>query len=120
MYPVSSGFPEGYHLENLHDSTPKVRNSYGKIKGVYCCEDLSQICSKSNLTAELCLDRFAHSPADYSCSNSSAAVNASYECVITADCAGGIKGSQTSSIAVRYGNADNLCSSEGYLKVGGC
>ena len=117
----SSGSIESFRLEALHDGTPNVSYARSKIKGVYCCEDISQICSKSEITAESCLDRFADSSAGHSCKNSSAAVNASYECVITADCDRTyVSGSIyiTSSVAVRYGDADNLCNDSGYLKVG--
>ena len=120
---ISSGgyLGEDYHLEALHDGTPNVNYARSKIKGVYCCEDISQICSKSEITAESCLDRFADSPAGHSCKNSSAAVNANYDCVITADCDRTRITSSTyitSSVTVRYGDADNLCNDSGYLKVG--
>ena len=111
-------FGEAYNPVTLHHGTPNVSYERNKIKGVYCCEDLSQICSKSDLTAESCLDRFADSPAGHSCKNSSAAVNASYECVITAEC--GSTNIQTSSVAVRYVDVDKLFHEAGYLKVGAC
>ena len=122
MYPLASGSPEGYYLEALHDGTPEVSYAANKIKGVYCCEDLSPICSKSDVTAASCLDRFGDSSASGACSNSSAAVNASYECVITADCSidGANRETQPNNVAVRYGDVDNLCNHSGHLKVGEC
>jgi len=121
-YPLSSGSSEEYYIEALHDGTPNVSYARNKIKGVYCCEDMGQICSKSDVTAASCLDRFEDSFASDTCSNSSAAVNASYECVITADCRIGGSNSETqaNSVAVRYGDVDNLCNNSGHLEVGGC
>ena len=121
-YPLSSGSSEEYYIEALHDGTPNVSYARNKIKGVYCCEDMGQICSKSDVTAASCLDRFEDSFASDTCSNSSAAVNASYECVITADCriGGSNSETQTNSVAVRYGDVDNLCNNSGHLEVGGC
>ena len=94
-----------------------------RVNGVYCCEDLSDLCNKSDIVNDdSCFDRFQDSSADDSCKDETAAVNNDYKCEISAYCksVAGTYYPYLSTATVSWHNTARLRNCNGSLKVGGC
>ena len=72
-----------WHLTN---GNIRYGQSDHNFRGVYCCSDLSDLCSKSDVVNNTgCTTQFDSSPASDTCNNVSMSTD-SKNCVITADC----------------------------------
>ena len=116
-----------WHLTNnrtRHKSTGAI-----DVRGVYCCSDLSDLCDKSEVDDDSCLDRFRSSSADDTCKNESASIDGLHQCTIEADCETyqqtSLSGDpqtwyEEASITVHWSDVDDLHNCKGELELGGC
>ena len=89
------------------------------VKAVYCCEDLSDLCNRSDI-ADACLDGFMQSPANAWCNNVSAGVDSNDQCVITAECRDANANFPSVSVTAKLSDVDDLRNCSGSLEVAGC
>ena len=103
----------------LTDGRLRTTNTPYKVKGVYCCENFSDLCNKSDI-ADSCLERFMRSPGSHWCRNVSAGFDSDGWCAITAECANGSGGYPSTSVTVKLADADDLRNCSGSLGLGDC
>ena len=103
----------------LTDGRLSQTNTSYKVKGVYCCEDFSDLCNRSDI-ADSCLEMFTRSPGSYWCSNVSAGFDSDGRCAITAECANGSGGYPSANITVKLADADDIRNCAGSLELGDC
>ena len=104
---------------HLTDDTERHRSGNAHIRDIKCCSDLG-ICNKSDLTEDMCTDKFNSSPPS-DCTRTSTTISPTYECLFEADCSyttdSGTTETNTSSLYVLWGNADNIVNCNGSLKL---
>ncbi len=103
------------------------------IRGIYCCTEDSDICDRSEITAQACLDKYYDSPASEDCRNETASVS-NFRCNIGAECPGSenrceegssgddcdVDGWKETSIIATFKEALALNSCNGALTKGDC
>ncbi|TGG93761.1 MAG: hypothetical protein ERJ67_03805 [Aphanocapsa feldmannii 277cV] len=106
-----------WHLETYKQ---REWNGDANIRGVYCCEDLSDLCNISDIVdADSCLERFAQSPAANKCDPPKVTVFGGDQCKFTTSCDTHIF--RTSLIVKWIDVPDNLYSCyPGLLQLGPC
>ena len=106
---------------HLTDNDIRRSSSRYKIKWVYCCEDLSDLCNGSDIVnVTSCLERFKGSDAGASCSGPAASVDTDYRCKFTASCEKQNGESRNASATVSWRDVDDLHNCAGHLEVGEC
>ena len=106
-----------WHLTN---DTTRQGTSDHNFRGVYCCSDLSDLCSISDIVnATSCTTQFDSSPASDTCNNVSMS-RSTKNCVVTADCleATGSTDRNTSALKVYYHHTDEVQNCHGDLMKG--
>ncbi len=97
----------------------RSKSSGYKIRGIYCCKDLSEICDTSELSDVECAKRYRSSPADDTCQWPTAGYESPKYCKIEATCETG-NGLVRTSITVDYADTDDLRNCDGTLQVDEC
>ena len=107
---------------HLTDGDKVKKWDYNEIREIHCCEDLSDLCKKSDIvTADSCLSRFMVSHASGTCTNPSASVKShTYECEIAAECETSNQGGQPASITVSWPKTDDVRNCNGTLQTNSC
>ncbi len=106
-----------WHLTN---DTTRQGTSDHNFRGVYCCSDLSDLCSISDIVnATSCTTQFDSSPASDTCNNVSMS-RSTKNCVVTADCleATGSTDRNSSALEVYYHHTDDVQNCHGDLMKG--
>ena len=114
-------FPSSYTLY-LNNGTA-VGRPLIQVSGVYCCEDLSDLCNKSDIVNDdSCFDRFQNSSANDSCKDETVVANNENKCEISAYCKGvaGVYYTFRSRATVSWHNTEKLNNCNGDLQIQGC
>ena len=109
-----------WHLND--DSKRSSGTGIYNVRNVYCCADLSDLCNKSDIHTQACVDEFEKSSAASTCRNTYAGVNSNNrQCDIHSECQliNGYDYTNT-SIAAKFSETETLVNCKGYLKVGSC
>ena len=105
---------------HLNDGEMRENSGGYFIQGISCCRDLSDLCNKSEINADSCLDRFEDSRVDESCTDLYAGVNSIHQCVIRARCPDSNGDQNWQIVAVDWRDASKLTYCNGTLQVDGC
>ena len=105
------------------DNGTAVERPLIQVSGVYCCEDLSDLCNKSDVANDIsCFDQFQNSSANDSCKDEIVTANDENKCEISANCKG-IEGTYypfLSTATVSWYNTAKLKNCDGDLKIEEC
>ena len=113
---------------SLSDGRTRKTSNLFPTESVYCCEDLSELCNKSDIVNDAsCLDQFLASPASQFCSQSQARRSGDDDCAILTECkpperseGGSYQGGILTSTTVSWSDTAKLHSCGAGLIVGEC
>ncbi len=106
----------------LKGSNERTGGSTAKVKRIYCCKDLSDLCNKSDITGKKCTDFWNDSEAKDSCSYPGGwyIKVKDKKCALRVQCADPWGGHHINEITVKFGDTKALHNCNGTLQVGKC